>query len=399
MEQLAVHGGTPVKNTPFGTGMRFGEEELQQLREALEQNTLFYWHGNKVKGFCEKLAGIYGMPYCAAASSGTAAIHTAVGTLGIGAGDEVITTPITDMGTVIGILYEGAVPVFADLDPHTYNPDPRSIEERITERTKAIVVVHLAGNPSDMAAIMDIAGRHGLRVVEDCAQSWLSYCKGRPVGTFGDFGCFSTNEFKHISTGDGGALLTRDERLYRAALMFADKNYDRIGGLAVRNCEALAPNYRMTELQGAVGIAQLEKLEGICARRSEIGGRITRELETFFAGHGLRGVYPPKVLEGCTSSYGFYMLRIDAAQAGVDAQGFADALHAEGIPAGKGYIPTCIYEYPLFRGAYPKGLCPVAEEILETSVKFPINEFWTDEDAAQVIEAVQKVALYYGGKA
>ncbi|MCL2299810.1 MAG: DegT/DnrJ/EryC1/StrS family aminotransferase, partial [Firmicutes bacterium] len=244
--QPAIHGGKPVKTTPFGTGKRFGAEELEQLREALEQQTLFYWHGKKVRGFCEKLAGIYGMPYCAAASSGTAAIHTALGALGIAAGDEVITTPITDMGTLIGILYQNAVPVFADLDPHTYNPDPKSIEDCITEKTKAIVVVHLAGNPADMDAVMDIAARHNLKVIEDCAQSWLASYKGKWVGTIGDIGCFSTNEFKHISTGDGGALLTRDELLYRKALMFADKNYDRIGGMPIRNCEALAPNYRMT---------------------------------------------------------------------------------------------------------------------------------------------------------
>jgi dTDP-4-amino-4,6-dideoxygalactose transaminase len=392
MDKLAIHGGTPVKTTPFGTGRRFGGEELRQLREALEQDTLFYWHGKKVKGFCEKLAGIYGMPYCAAASSGTAAIHTAVGALGVGPGDEVVTTPITDMGTVIGILYQGAVPVFADLDPHTYNPDPRSIEANITDKTKAIVVVHLAGSPADMDAIMGVAGRHGLKVIEDCAQSWLSYYKGRLAGTLGDVGCFSTNEFKHISTGDGGALLTRDEALYRKALMFADKNYDRIGGMTVRNCETLAPNYRMTELQGAVGLAQLDKLERICARRNELGDRITREIG------GLPGVHPPKVLEGCASSYWFYMLRIDAARAGVGARGFADALRAEGIPAGKGYIPTCVYEYPLFRGAYPKGLCPVAEEILETCVKFTVSEFWTDGDVGEIIRAIRKVAGWYGGK-
>jgi len=390
MEQLAIFGGKPVKTTPFGTGKRYGAEELQQLREALEQETLFYWHGTKVKYFCEKLAQIYNMPHCAAVSSGTAAIHTALGALGINAGDEVITSPVTDMGTVIGAMYQGAIPVFADLDPHTYNPNPRSIEERVTDKTKAIVIVHLAGNPADMDAIMDIARRHDLKVIEDCAQSWMSDHKGRLAGTIGDVGCFSTNEFKHISTGDGGAVLTRDETLYRKALMFADKNYDRIGGMAVRNCESLAPNYRMTELQGAVGIAQLDKLEKICARRSAIGGRITREIS------GLQGVHPPKVMEGCRSSYWFYMLRIDAARAGTDAQGFADALKAEGIPAGKGYIPTCIYEYPLFKGAYPKGLCPVAEEILETSVKFPVSEFYTDRDVTEIIAAIHKVAAYYG---
>ena len=243
MEQLAIHGGAPTKTTPFGTGKRYGEAELAQLREALEQGTLFYWHGTKVKAFCARLAEIYGMPHCAAASSGSAAIHTAVGALGIGPGDEVITSPITDIGTVLGLLYQGAKPVFADLDPHTYNMDAGSIQANVTARTKAILVVHLAGNPADMDAIMDIARRHNLFVIEDCAQSWLSYYKGRLAGTIGDIGCFSTNEFKHISTGDGGAVMTRDETLYRKALMFADKNYDRIGGAApIRNCWIVSPS-------------------------------------------------------------------------------------------------------------------------------------------------------------
>jgi dTDP-4-amino-4,6-dideoxygalactose transaminase len=230
------------------------------------------------------------------------------------------------------------------------------------------------------------------------------------VGTIGDIGCFSTNDFKHISTGDGGALLMNDQDLYRKALKFADKNYDRLGsGQASRNCESLAPNYRMTELQGAVGIAQLDKVEWICSRRNEIGDRITKAIS------GLKGIYPPKVHQGNKSSYWFYMMRIDENEARVDAETFAEALAAEGIPASRGYIPTCVYEYPLFaeKNAYPpthapfdskyygreisyhKGLCPVAEQVLETAVKFSINEFYSDSDVEDIIAAIRKVYDWY----
>jgi len=157
MSQLALYGGEKTKKIHFGSGMRFGEEELKELKEALEQNTLFYWSGKKVKRFADEFADMYGAKYCVTASSGTSAIHIGLGTVGVTAGDEVITSPITDMGTFIGMLYQNAIPVFADLNPDTYNLDPKSVESKITNKTKAILVVHLAGNPADMDAIMDIS--------------------------------------------------------------------------------------------------------------------------------------------------------------------------------------------------------------------------------------------------
>ena len=165
MEELAIHGGPKTKTTPFGKGQRFAGNELKYLKEALEQNTLFYWFGEKTKTMTRKFADLYGVEYCTATSSGTAAIHTALGAIGLTAGDEVITSPVTDMGTVIGILYQNAVPIFADLDPHSYNLDPASVESKITDKTKAILVVHLAGNAADMDPIMDIARRHHLYAV------------------------------------------------------------------------------------------------------------------------------------------------------------------------------------------------------------------------------------------
>jgi perosamine synthetase len=293
-QQLAIHGGPKVKNTPFGTGKRFGKDEIKELTEALEQNTLFYHKGEKVKRFLEHFNELYGVEYSVAASSGTAALHVALGAAGVSVGDEVITSPITDQGTLVGILYQNAVPVFADVDPHTYNMDPASVESKVTERTKAIVIVHLAGNPCDMDSIMEIARKHRLKVIEDCAQSYLTEYKGKLVGTIGDYGCFSTNDFKHISTGDGGIVTVNSgkEEDFYVTHAFADKNYRRFGDTVIRELSYVAPNYRMTELQGAVGIAQLKKLPWICEQRHKFGEWITSGISD------LECLNPHRVTEG-----------------------------------------------------------------------------------------------------
>lgn len=412
-EQLALYGGPKTKTTPFGTGKRFGNEELANLKDALNQNTLFYWFGHQVKDLTKKFAAMYDMPYCVAASSGTAAIHVALGACGVTAGDEVITSPITDMGTIIGILYQNAVPVFADLDPNSYNLDPQSVESLITDKTKVILVVHLTGGPADMDGIMDVARRHHLRVIEDCAQSYLTQYKGRYCGTIGDVGCFSLNDFKQISAGDGGLLIMRDQELYETAMRFADKNYQRLPSKqASRDIPFIAPNYRMNELTGAVGLAQLDRLPGICARRTQIGEKISAALSQ------LPGVEIPKVYEGGKSTYWFYMFRIDEEKAGVSRDLFSDALQAEGIDNQRGYIPTCVYEYEMFVNKtgykhtgcpfncaynghehhYGKGLCPEAENILNTAIRMNINEFFTDEDVDAIIAAVRKVSAFFSAK-
>jgi perosamine synthetase len=406
-EQLAIRGGTPVKSSPFGKSKKFGEEEAKELLEALEQNTLFYHFGNKVKTFLRDFNHLYGVKYSVAASSGTAAIHIALGAGGVTVGDEVITSPITDQGTLVGILYQNAVPVFADLDPHTYNMDPRSVEERITSRTKAILVVHLAGNPCDMDAIMEIAQRHKLKVIEDCAQSYLCRYKGRLVGSIGDYGCFSTNDFKHISTGDGGIVTVNSdsEADYHRTHAFADKNYRRLGDQVSRGIGYLAPNYRMTELQGAVGIAQLKKLQLICETRNHHGERLTAGIR------GLKGIYPHKVQEDGWCSYWFYMLRVAEEALSCSRNEFSEALKAEGIPNQAGYIPEVVYMQPLFQNrqaylnstfpfdlstaSYHRGSCPNAEQILQTAVRLPISEFYTEKDIDETAEAIRKVAAYY----
>lgn len=411
INNIALFGGEKVKNTPYGTGKRFGEEEIKHLKEALDQNTLFYWFGNKVKTFNKKFGEMYGTEYCVAVSSGTAAIHVGLGAVGVTAGDEVITSPVTDMGSVIGILYQNAIPIFADLDPHTYNMDPASIEKKITDKTKAILVVHLAGNPADMDPIMEIAKKHNLKVVEDCAQSYLCHYKGRLAGTIGDAGCFSLNDFKHISAGDGGMCIVKTEELYYRAFKFADKNYNRFSTdpAEVRKIDFVAPNYRMSELQGAVALAQLEKLEWICNARNNYGDGLTDGIR------GLPGIYPHKITNGSKGSYWFYMMRINENEAKVNRDEFSKALTAEGIPNSAGYIPQCVYEYGIFTGKsayqgtdcpfgckyynrdiqYYKGMCPVAEDILQTAIRLNVNEFFTEQDLADTIEAIRKVSAYY----
>jgi perosamine synthetase len=413
MYKLAINGGKKAKKTPFGTGKRFGNTEIIQLIEALDQNTLFYWKGKKVKEFTAKFAQMYGAKYCVAASSGTASIHVALGTVGVAPGDEVITSPITDIGTLIGILYQNAIPIFADVDPHTYNLDPKSIEKKITDKTKVILVVHKGGNPTDMDAVMKIAKKHKVKVIEDCAQSYLCWYKGKLAGTIGDVGCFSLNDFKHISAGDGGMCLMNNEEMYIRAMRFADKNYNRLVPYpdSIGQIDDLAPNYRMTELQGAVAIAQLDKLEWICDQRNVYGEGITKGIS------GLPGIYPHKITEGGKSSYWFYMFRIDEKEAGVSRDEFSEALEAEGVPNEAVHTKT-VYENGLFlnKNAYPgtdcpfgckyygrevsyyKGMCPTAEAVYKTAIRLQVNEFFTGQDLKEVVKAIRKVSNFYTNK-
>jgi len=276
---------------------------LRHLKEALAQNSLFYTKGNQVREFRAAFAERYGMKHCVMANSGTAAIHVALGALDVGVGDEVITAPITDMGSVIGILYQNAVPIFADLDPHTYCMTAESIEAKITPHPKAILVVHLTGAPADMDPIMELADAKEIPVVEDCAQSYLCEYKGRLAGTIGAIGAFSLNDFKHIGAGDGGMILTNDDALLDKAALFADKMYDRTG--QSREITQLSPNYRVSELVAACALGQLEKLDDIVARRRRYGDA----LHAGFA--GLAGLHAQGFSPGGRSSYWFYMARID----------------------------------------------------------------------------------------
>ena len=228
----------------------------------LQQQDLFYWKGPQTALMLERFQEVCPVKYVQTCSSGTAAMHIAVAAAGIGPGDEVITSPITDIGTVIGVLYQQAVPVFADLGAGTYNLDLADVERRITPKTKAIIAVHLSGNPCDLDALKALADRHKLVLIEDCCQAWGAKYRGRPIGTVGHIACFSLQNSKHITCGDGGVVGSNDERFGPLLQKFGDKGVDRVKG---GGFQAFATNYRMSEPQAAVAAAQLTRLEGIAA--------------------------------------------------------------------------------------------------------------------------------------
>jgi len=399
----AIVGGSPAKGVPFGKVRRYGDEELQELREALEQETLFYTSGRKVRQVEQEFASKNGIRFAVACNSGTAAIHAALIAIGVSPGDEIITAPITDMGTVIPILYQGAVPIFADLDPRTITLSPAAVEMAITPRTKAVIAINLLGNSCDLDSMQEICDRHGLALIEDCAQALGASYKGCPVGTRGLIGCFSLNEYKHISCGDGGIVVTDDEALASRLRLSTDKAYNRQPNAAMRHPTFLAGNYRMTELQGAVALAQLRKLDSIVERRRKWCGELSKRL------NGLPGLHLPTPTPGCNPSWWMYPFQVDSKELGADADVFAAALRAEGLPAAAHYIGACVYEYPIFlnhsafdrgehaytRQEYRKGLCPEAERILRDVVMLSVNEAYTDIDLEQTELAIRRVTGWY----
>lgn len=398
----AAAGGKPAKTKPFRKQPRYGEEELEQLKQVIAQGTLFYAHGKKVFELEKAFAAKHGAPHAVACTSGTAAIHTALMAVGVSPGDEVITAPITDAGTILPILWQGAIPVFADLDGATYNLDPAGVKQRITPKTRAIVAVHLAGNACDLYALREIADARKIFLIEDCAQAHGCTYHGNSIGTIGQIGCFSYNEFKHISCGDGGISITDDETLARKMRLSTDKGYNRAPGVAQRNTNFLANNYRMTELQGAVAIAQLNKLDSIVQRRRKWCAALTERLK------GLQGIALPKVTEGCDPTWWFYMVRVVPSVLKATADQFVAAMKAEGVPLGAHYIGRPVYEYPLFRehtafdhGEHPfkardyaKERCTEAEAILDTCVMLSINESYDEQDLEETATAFHKVANY-----
>lgn len=402
-EKLAREGGPKAKRTPFPPRRRHGEADKRLLQEVIEADVLFYWLGAKVREFERRFAGLYGRRYCVACSSGTAAVHTALAVMQLPPGSEVITTSITDMGGLTGILYQGLVPVFADVEPDTLNLDPESVGRSISSRTRAIVATHHAGLPADMDALLEIGRAHGIPVIEDCAQAYGTEFRGRLAGTMTAVSAFSLNHFKHIECGSGGMVLTDDDRLRYLAALFIDKCYQREEG--IRDPFFLAPNYQMTELQGAVALAQLEKLPSIVERRNRLGSRLDRALAE------IRGVSPQRVPAGCKHTYFLYLFRLELETLGCTAEEFSAALNAEGVPNKAhlitGGMPVYWYRifqqrsafpaglYPFGERTYPKGLCPAAEEAFERWITMDLFEHWSENDIDEIAHGIAKVAWHY----
>jgi dTDP-4-amino-4,6-dideoxygalactose transaminase len=320
-------------------------------------------------------------------------------------GDEVITSGITDIGTVIGVLFQQAVPLFADLEPNTANLDPADVERKITARTKAIIAVHLLGNPCKLAELRAMADKHNLILIEDSAQAWGARYRGKPISTIGDIGCFSLQDSKHIACGDGGVAVTNDDRFGPLLIKFGDKATNRLNPGDSSN--AIACNYRMSELQAAFVAAQLTRLEEIASKRSALGALLTQELED------IPGIATHQVHADDRCVYWFYMLRIVPEKLRCNRTTFVKAMAAEGVSLTDGYIATALYGMPMFRNHsffagrwpikelgltamdYSKVNLPVTEEILKTCMRFALNEAMDEDYIRNVATAIRKVANHY----
>ena len=409
-EALAINGGLKTKTTPYGSGPRYVGNERKYLDEALASNTLFYGFGTFVKRACEMMQVYTGRPHVVACSSGSAAIHLGLVAAGLGPGDEVIVTPNTDAGSLIGIIAEGAVPVFCDCD-WTLQPNAATVVAKITPSTRAVVVVHLAGFPAPVDEIVALCAPRGIGVVEDCAQSWGTKLHGQQVGSFGTAGCFSTNDFKHISTGDGGFVVLNDPALYRRVSNYSDKHYDRLFGGSLAGAH-FGMNYRMSELQGAVAVAQLEQVEAITARHHELGERLTTQLR------GLPGARLLQPIAGGYATYWWTTLFVDAATVNVSRDELVKALQAEGLSInsyGKydrinsGLLQTRVArpwltdarrQYPFVQPdgrsyEYRLADTPTHQRILADGIMLTIGRFYTDRDIDETAAGIQKVFAAY----
>ncbi len=356
--------------------------------------------GPVVEQFEKKLADFVGARFAVALSSGTAALHAACFAAGIKEGDEVITSPMTFAASANCILYNGGRPVFADIDPVTYNISADEIEKRITDATKAIIPVHYTGQPCDMDAIMRIAGKHGLTVIEDGCHALAAKYKGRRVGSMGDMTVFSFHPVKHITTGEGGAVTTDDAELYEKLKMFRIHGMTRDNERLTRDegpwyyeQQFLGYNYRMTDIQAALGVSQLDKLDMFTARRKKLAQVYGRELRN------VADVITPIQLDGAVSSWHLYVIRLSD-EAVPARRSVYEQLRARGIGVNVHYIP--VYLHPYYRDmGYPEGLCPQAEKHYAGIITLPLHPAMSEDDvkyiasnAADVVSANKRRVLY-----
>jgi dTDP-4-amino-4,6-dideoxygalactose transaminase len=388
------------------TGRNFGQEELDLLKRVIECGTLNCTKGTIVKEFEENFKEKLGVEFCRTTTSGTASIHTAIAGIDPEPGDEFITTPITDMGALTPIIYQAAVPIFADVDPLTYNVTAGTIAPKITRRTKAIIVTHLFGNPCDMDPIMELAKQHDLPVIEDACQAYLTEYKGKLIGTIGDIGCFSLQQGKHMTTGEGGIIVGTNGKYTRRMWLFVDKAWGY--GDPKPDHYFLALNYRMTELQGAVALAQLHKVDSVVENRIRTAEILTEMIKD------VPGVSTPTVTPDSKHVYWKYPLRIDdeIIQGGVDS--LAANLKDRGIFCGPRYIQKPAFMCQIFterntfgNSKFPfEGECrkddppvvydpeeyPGTFDALSHVVVLPWNEFYTEEHVNFIAENIKQVA-------
>ncbi len=383
------------------SGRTLGDEEIALLTEAIRSGKLTSTKGQFVKRLERRFAEMTGSGSVYALASGSAAIHAAIAAIDPEPGDEVITTSITDMGALTTILYQSAVPVFADVDPLTLNVTAETIKPCLSDRTRAIVVTHLFGNPCEMEPIMALAAERGIPVIEDCAQAFLAKSGGRYVGTIGKIGCFSMQQGKHMTTGEGGMVSCDDKELARRMFLFINKAWGY--GDAQPDHYFLALNYRMTELQGAVAAAQVEKLDWVVRKRIEAADKLTRQIQH------LPGILTPKTSPGAVQVYWKYVLMIDSSRFEGGMTKLAKFLAERGISSAPRYIQKPAFQCEVFREqrtfgqsrfpfthARPEAVDYSPEKFpgtfkgLDSVLVLPWNERYTDEHIGYIAESLSE---------
>lgn len=395
MERLAIFGGIPVRETPLGYGRQYiDEDDIKAVAETLRSDNLTC--GPKIQAVEEKICEVTGAEYAVAVSNGTAALHLAALTAGFQEGDEVIVSPITFAASANCILYCGAKPVFADINPETYNIDPASIEKLITPRTKGIVAVDYTGQSIEHDIIGSICRRYGLTLIEDAAHAIGTRYQGRPIGSIADMTCFSFHPVKTITAGEGGAVTTNDEKLYRRLLRLRAHGITRSRDEMVHPTDALwyneqvelGFNYRMTDIQAALLVSQFGKLEKFAARRKEI----VAGYDAAFA--EMPEIFVQREIPESDTVRHLYILRLKPEALNCDRRQFFDALRAENIYSQVHYLPVYWHSYYEKLG-YEKGICPNAEKYYEEVMSLPLFYGMTDADAEDVISAVKKIVAHY----
>ncbi len=395
--RLACEGGRPVRPEFLVFGRpALGEEEIVEIVDTLRSGWIGF--GPKCLRFESEFAEYTGARHALSVNSCTAALHLALLAANIGPGDEVITTPLTFCATSNVITHVGAIPVFVDVDPLTQNLDPTRIEAVIGERTRAIMVVHMAGWPCDMAAIEAIAARHGLEVIEDAAHATESWHRGRKIGSLSRFTAFSFYATKNLTTGEGGMLTVNDDaaldRLKALRLHGLDKDaWKRYSPGGFLPYETLEPGYKynMTDLQASLGIHQLARLES----QLEVRDRLWAAYDAMLGGEETVEVPQTLAEPGSRHARHLYTVRLRLEHLEIDRTDFVRALAAENIGTGVHFVPIHLHRWYRERWGYERGDFPIAESIGDATISLPLSPAMTEADVADVAAAVKKVAHHY----
>jgi UDP-4-amino-4,6-dideoxy-N-acetyl-beta-L-altrosamine transaminase len=391
----AIAGGTPVRNTKLYYGHQYIDDaDIKAVEEVLRSDYLTC--GPKVTELEERLCKLTGAKHAVACSNGTAALHIAALAAGVGEGDELITTPITFAASANCALYCGAKPVFADINPNTYNISPESVKEKITGKTKAVVAVDYTGQAVELDKLLKMCHERGITLIEDGAHSIGTKYNGKPVGSIADMTTFSFHPVKTVTGGEGGAVLTNSDEFYQKLLLYRAHGITREPDLMVHEPHGswyyeqvdLGYNYRITDIQCALILSQLDKIDIFAARRSEI---VARYNDVF---SNMPELFVQQEIPESDTTRHLYILRIKPELLNIDRKGFFEAMAAENICCNVHYQP--VYWLPYYENmGYKKGICPNAEKLYNEIMSLPLYYSLTDNDVDDVIMAVRKIVDYY----